>query len=129
MSPSSLAGKVALVTGGSKGIGRATVLHLAQDGAKVVINFSSDSSAADELVHQLGKDRALAIKADAGNVVEIERLVKETVDYFGKIDILVLNAGVLAMKDLENTTEKDFDFSMAVNVKGPYFLIQVRFPH
>ena len=126
MSSNTLAGKVALVTGGSKGIGKATVLRLAQDGAKVVINFSSDASAADELVQQIGKDRALAIKADAGNVVEIEKLVKETVETFGKIDILVLNAGVLAMKDLENTTEQDFDFSMAVNVKGPYFLIQVR---
>ncbi|KAK9244445.1 hypothetical protein V1506DRAFT_492015 [Lipomyces tetrasporus] len=129
MSSSSLAGKVAVITGGSKGIGRATALRLAEEGANVVINYSSDASAAEEVVKIIGGDRSLAVKADAGNVAELERLVTETVSRFGKIDILVPNAGVMLMKDLETTTEHDFEASMALNVKGPYFLAQKAAPH
>ncbi|KAK9362054.1 hypothetical protein V1504DRAFT_35403 [Lipomyces starkeyi] len=129
MSSATLAGKVALITGGSKGIGRATALRLANDGANVVINYSSDASAADEVVNLIGADRSLAVKADAGNIAELERLVNETVTKFGKIDILIPNAGVLLMKDLETTTEHDFEMSMALNVKGPYFLAQKAAPH
>ncbi|KAK9346788.1 hypothetical protein V1522DRAFT_47614 [Lipomyces starkeyi] len=125
MPSATLAGKVALITGGSKGIGRATALRLANEGANVVINYSSDASAADEVVNLIGADRSLAVKADAGNIAELERLVNETVTKFGKIDILIPNAGVLLMKDLETTTEHDFEMSMALNVKGPYFLAQV----
>ena len=109
------------------GIGRATILGLAKAGAKVVINYASDSSPANELVESIGNDNALAIKADAGEVRGIEEMVKQTVHKFGKIDILIPNAGVLAMKDVENTTEQDFDNSYALNVKGPYFLVQVGF--
>ncbi|KAK9320490.1 hypothetical protein V1517DRAFT_329282 [Lipomyces orientalis] len=128
-SSSSLAGKVAIVTGGSKGIGRATALRLAEEGANVVINYSSDASAAEEVVKIIGADRSVAVKADAGKVAELERLVTETVSRFGKIDILVPNAGVMLMKDLETTTEQDFEASMALNVKGPYFLAQKAAPH
>ncbi|KAK9358836.1 hypothetical protein V1504DRAFT_259118 [Lipomyces starkeyi] len=129
MSSSVLAGKVALITGGSKGIGRATALRLAQEGANVVINYSSDASAAEEVVKLIGADHSLAVKADAGNVAELERLVDEAVTKFGKIDILVPNAGVMLMKDLETTSEHDFEVSMALNVKGPYFLAQKAAPH
>ncbi|KAK9483845.1 hypothetical protein V1527DRAFT_244320 [Lipomyces starkeyi] len=129
MSSAALAGKVALITGGSKGIGRATALRLANEGANVVINYSSDASAADEVVNLIGADRSLAVKADAGNITELERLVNETVTKFGKIDILIPNAGVLLMKDLETTTEHDFEMSMALNLKGPYFLAQKAAPH
>ncbi|KAK9234808.1 hypothetical protein V1525DRAFT_31256 [Lipomyces kononenkoae] len=129
MPSSTLAGKVALITGGSKGIGRATALRLADLGANVVINYSSDASAADDVVKLIGTDRSVAIKADAGNVNDLERLVQETVAHFGKIDILVPNAGVLPMKDVKNTTEQDFDTAMALNVKGPFFLVQKAAPH
>ncbi|MCJ1312400.1 hypothetical protein MMC25_006074 [Agyrium rufum] len=125
----SLNGKVALVTGGSKGIGRSIVLGLAKLGASIAINFSSDASAADALVEEIGSDRALAIKADAGNVQDIESMVAKTVEKFQKIDILIPNAGLLLMKDLAGTTEEDFDRLMAVNVKGPYFLAQKAAPH
>lgn len=60
-----------------------------------------------------------------GNIVEVGNLVKTTVDRFGKIDILIPNAGVMPMKDLEGTTEQDFDQTFSLNVKGPYFLAQV----
>jgi len=129
MSPLPLSGKVALITGASKGIGRATVIRLAADGAKVVINYSSDASAADSLVSQIGSENALAVQADAGSVPEIEKLVSETVKAFGKIDILIANAGILPMKDLASTTELDFDQTFGLNVKGPYFLAQKAAPH
>jgi len=124
-----LAGKVAIVTGGSKGIGAATVAELARQGAKVVINFSSDATPAEELVKQIGPENALAVKADAASLVGVELIVKETIEKFGKIDILIPNAGILPMKDLESTTEADFDKTIAINVKGPYFLAQKAAPH
>lgn len=121
----SLAGKVALVTGASKGIGRSIVERLSAEGASVVINYSRDATPADELVKTFGADRSFAIKADISSVSESQRLVAETVARFGKIDILVLNAGVMPNKDLAGTTEEDFDKTFGVNVKGPYFIAQV----
>ena len=125
MSAQPLSGKIALITGGSKGIGRAVALRLAKDGAMVVINYSTDASAAEEVVKNIGSDRCIAIQADAGSVSGTERLVKETVDQFGKIDILIANAAVAPNSDLERTTEEMFDRTYNVNVKGPYFLCQV----
>jgi 3-oxoacyl-[acyl-carrier protein] reductase len=127
MSVKPLAGKVALITGASKGIGKATAVRLAQQGARVVATYGSDATAAKELVE--GIEGALAIQSNAGSVTEIGTLVKEVVQRCGKIDILVLNAGVLPMKNLENTTEEDFDKTFALNVKGPYFLAQKAVPH
>lgn len=121
----SLAGKVALVTGGSKGIGRATCLKLAREGAKVVVNYSSGSDAADEVVSAIGSENATAIKADAGNIEEIEKLVNETVKKYGKIDIVVSCAAIMKLNELENVTEAEYDQMMTLNVKGPFFLIQV----
>ena len=114
---------------GSAGIGKATALKLAEQGANVVINYSSGSGAADEVVKAIGEDRCFAIQADAGDVEAIEMMVKATVDRFQKIDILIPNAGVSLEKDLMSTTERDFDLSMKVNVKGPYFLVQKAVPY
>jgi 3-oxoacyl-[acyl-carrier protein] reductase len=124
-----LAGKVALITGASKGIGAATALELASLGAKVAINYASDSQPADELVQKIGADKAIAIQANAGDVQEIERLVAETVAWGGKIDILIPNAGLCLMRTLEQTEESDFQRTMDLNVKGPYFLAQKALPH
>lgn len=120
---------MAVITGGSKGIGRAAAIEIASQGAAVVVNYNSDSKAADEVVSQIGADRALAVKADASSVSGVESLVKRTVAKFGKIDILIPNAGILPMKDLEGTTEADFDRCMSINVKGPYFLCQKALPY
>jgi 3-oxoacyl-[acyl-carrier protein] reductase len=121
----SLAGKVALITGGSKGIGRATAFRLAKDGASVVINYSSDKASADEVVNSIGADKCLAIQGDAGSVKFITELVEQAVSKFGKIDILVPMAGILPMSPLEATTEELFDKVFNLNVKGPFFLCQV----
>lgn len=129
MSSLPLQGKVAVVTGGSKGIGAATATALVTLGAKVVINYGRDSATAEKLVKTLGEDKAYAVQADAGTVSGIEQLVQATVEKYGKIDILIPNAGILALKDIESTTEADFDRSFALNVKGPYFLVQKALPH
>lgn len=120
-----LAGKVALITGGSKGIGKATAIALARAGANVVINYGRDAAAAESLVKDLGSDHAFAVQADASSISGIEKLVKATVEKYSKIDILIANAGILPMKDVEHTTKEDFDKTYALNVKGPYFLVQV----
>ncbi|CAO2649910.1 Nn.00g012020.m01.CDS01 [Neocucurbitaria sp. VM-36] len=125
-----LAGKTALITGASKGIGAATALELASLGAKVVINYSSDAKPAEELVSKIGSDKAIAIKANAGDVKEIERLVKETVAWGGgKIDILIPNAGMSMMRNVGETSEEDFQRTFDLNVKGPYFLVQKALPY
>ncbi|KAF7158945.1 hypothetical protein CNMCM5623_004124 [Aspergillus felis] len=127
---SRLAGKVALVTGASRGIGRATALALAKDGAKVVVNYISSSSAADEVVKEIGADHSVAIQADVSKLDDIKRLVQQTVDRFGKIDILVLNAGLLWQNGaLDNVTEEDFDHLFSANVKGPLFTVKEAVPH
>jgi len=122
-------GKTVLVTGGSKGIGAATSLLYAKHGFNVAINYSSDATAANKLVEEIGATHAIAIKADAGSIPEIERMVAETVQKFGKIDVLVPCAAILPMKDLEHTSEADFDDTVRLNVKGPYFLVQKAAPH
>lgn len=124
------AGKTALITGGSKGIGAATALELASLGARVIINYASDSQPANELVSTIGSDRAIAIQADVSSVTEIERLVSQSVSWSnGFIDILIPNAAVAPLKSLSQTSESDFDATYALNVKGPYFLVQKCLPY
>ncbi|RGP78794.1 3-oxoacyl-acyl-carrier reductase [Fusarium longipes] len=125
----SLNGKVVLVTGSTKGIGKAVIERVAADGASVVINYSGDGATADEMVNKIGSDRALAVKADVSSIPEIEKLVKATVEKFGKIDCVMANAACAPMNDLESSTEEAFDKAFTLNVKGPYFLVQKAVPH
>ena len=91
----------------------------------MVINYASSSATANNLVSEIGPEKALAVQADVSDVEALGKMVQQVVQQWGKIDILVLNAGVLPMMDLASTDEKTFDRTMAVNVKGPYFLAQV----
>jgi 3-oxoacyl-[acyl-carrier protein] reductase len=125
MSSAPLFGKVAIVTGGSKGIGKAIALKYASLGAKVVVNYSGDEAAAQATVQEIGLDNSVAIKANVGVVPEINKLVDETIAKFGKLDILVANAGIMPLNELDKITEEEFDSVFNINVKGPLFLAQV----
>jgi 3-oxoacyl-[acyl-carrier protein] reductase len=118
-----LKGKVALVTGASRGIGRAIAERLAKAGASVVVNYSSNSGEAQKTVESIKSagGNAFAIQADVGRVPEITRLFDESIKRFGKLDILVNNAGIIFVKPVSETTEEDFDRIFAVNVKGTFF--------
>lgn len=113
------------------GIGRAISLLLAQQGASIVVNYSRSEGPANEVVQAINSsssERAIAIKANVGSVPEVKQLVAQTVKKFGKVDILVANAGkIYGNKALANTTEADFDEAFDLNVKGVFFLVQVRF--
>lgn len=121
-----LKGKIALVTGASRGIGRAIAERLAKSGASVVVNYSSSPGEAQKTVEKIKADggKAIAIQADVGRVSEITRLFDESIKHFGKLDILVNNAGVMFMKPVSATTEADFDRIFAINVKGTFFACQ-----
>lgn len=121
-----LDGKVALVTGSSRGIGRAIAEQLADLGAKVVINYSGSSQKAYEAVEGIKKNGgdAVAIQADISQVSQIINLFEETLQAFGKINILVNNAGLMINKPLSEATEDDFDKQFAVNAKGTFFACQ-----
>lgn len=121
----SFAGKVALITGASKGIGRAIALRLGRDGASVAVGYGTDAEGAQEVVEHIGHERARAFQADVAVIADLERLVKQTVEAFGKIDVLIPAAGVMAASPLEATSEELFDRIFAINVKHPMFLCQV----
>jgi len=122
----SLQGKVAIVTGASRGIGRTIAEQLASQGASVVINYSSSRAKADEVVQAIGNagGQAIAVHADISNINDIEKLFSETIDKLGKVDILINNAGIMENKLLADVTEVDFDKHFAINVKGTYFACQ-----
>ncbi|HVU26499.1 MAG TPA: SDR family oxidoreductase [Verrucomicrobiae bacterium] len=126
MTNDSLKGKIALVTGASRGIGRAIAERLAQSGAAVVVNYTSNADEAQKVVAQIkaAGGNAIAIQADVGRVAEIVRLFDETIKHFGKLDILVNNAGIMFTKPVSATTEADFDKIFAINVKGVFFACQ-----
>ncbi|MET3289803.1 UNVERIFIED_CONTAM: 3-oxoacyl-[acyl-carrier protein] reductase [Brevibacillus sp. OAP136] len=121
-----LTGKVALVTGASRGMGQKIAEDLALQGAKVVINFASSPKKAQEVVDRIKYNggEAVAIQADISRVVEVESLFKKTLEVFGQVDILVNNAGIMVTKPLVSITEDDFDKQFAINVKGTFFAIQ-----
>lgn len=127
----SLNGKVAIVTGASRGIGRQIAVQLAQSGAKVVVNYAANQGKADEVVHLIGQSggEATAIRADVANVGEVEALFSETLRRFGRLDILVNNAGIMETAVLGDVTEEMFDRNFAINVKGTYFACQLAMKH
>jgi 3-oxoacyl-[acyl-carrier protein] reductase len=115
-----LAGKVAVVTGASKGIGAEIAKHLAAEGAAVVVNYSSSRDGADRVVAEISANggRALAVHANVAKGAEIERLFAEAKEAFGRLDILVNNAGIYEFSPLESVTEQHFHKHFDLNVLG-----------
>lgn len=120
------AGRVAIVTGASRGIGSSIAEAFALHGAKVVVNYSSNEVKAAEVVARIQEKggEALAIQADIGQVAETEALFRKALEAYGRIDILVNNAGVMVTKPILDITEEDFDRIFAVNAKGTFFACQ-----
>ncbi|HEY2457467.1 MAG TPA: glucose 1-dehydrogenase [Candidatus Acidoferrum sp.] len=126
-----LAGKVAAVTGGDQGIGRAIAERLAQEGADVAICYRKNQKGADEVVAGItaAKRRAAAFQADVGKVADGQRFIEEAVATLGGIDILVNNAGLEKRADFWDVTEEDFDAVLDVNLKGMFFVTQAVVRH
>jgi 3-oxoacyl-[acyl-carrier protein] reductase len=118
--------KVAIVTGASRGIGRQIAIQLAQNGAKVIVNYAANREKADEVVKTIEQagGTAASIRADVSKVSEVEVLFVETLKLFGRVDILVNNAGILEYTAIQDVTEELFDRHFAINVKGTYFACQ-----
>ena len=118
--------KIALVTGSSRGVGRAVALGFAQEGAKVVVNYTSNQKAADEVVQaiqDMGSD-AIAVKADVAQKSEVENLVSAAVDKFGRLDILVNNAGFTRPSLMLKMTEDQWDQVVDIHLKGAFLCAQ-----
>src|SRR5260370_33060947 len=126
-----LNGKVAVVTGASKGIGAGIAKHLAAEGAAIVVNYASSKEAADQVVDEITKrdGKAIAVQADVAKKKNIERLFAETKKSFGRLDILVNNAGVYQFAPLEETTENEFHREFNTNVLGLILATQEALKH
>lgn len=122
------AGRVAVVTGGSRGIGRGIALALGEIGYKVVVNYAQRREAAEEVLRALEGmgTEGLALQADIGQRTDRDAFVDRILEAYGRIDLLVNNAGVApsVRADLLEATEESFDRVLAINLKGPYFLTQ-----
>ena len=118
--PKKLEGKVAIITGASKGIGASIALHLAAEGAKVVVNYSSSKEGADRVVSEIkqkGGD-AIAVQADVSSQKDVQRLFSETQKTFGQLDILINNAGIYNRAPIEEITPEHFHKMFNLNVLG-----------
>lgn len=126
-----LTGKVAIITGASRGIGRATAERLAENGASVVVNYATSAKEANGVVEAIeGRGgKALAIQADLAKLKDIRRLFRETVGRLDRLDIFVANAGYSCFKLMAETTEEDFDRTYGLNAKGTYFCLQEALRH
>ncbi|MBO5515486.1 MAG: 3-oxoacyl-[acyl-carrier-protein] reductase [Schwartzia sp.] len=117
-----LDGKCALVTGASRGIGRAVALKLASEGAKVALNFAGNEAAANEVRQEIeaAGGQAILVKADVANEAAVQEMVQKTADAFGRIDILVNNAGITRDGLLARMKEEDWDAVLSTNLKGVF---------
>ena len=125
-----LLNRVALVTGSAKRLGRAVALRLAREGVDVVIHYHSSESAACETASEIANlgRRSVALRADLGKVLEVQRLFQQAGDQFGRLDILVNNAANFLPTELALTTEKIWNESLDINLKAPFFCAQAAAP-
>lgn len=115
-----LANKTAIVTGASRGLGKEIALLLAAHGAAVVINYANNNEEAEKVADSINTNggRAIAIRADISDAAAVTRLFDQTIEQFGKVDIVVNNAGIMITKPVKDTTEEDFDQQFRINVKS-----------
>jgi 3-oxoacyl-[acyl-carrier protein] reductase len=128
---SKLTQKVALVTGGSRGIGAAIAKRLAADGANVAITYAKDASAASAVVKAIERDggKAIAIQADAADAEAVKGAIEKAVATFGRLDVLVNNAGTAIPKAFAETTLEEMDRVLDINVRGVFVATQAALKH
>jgi 3-oxoacyl-[acyl-carrier protein] reductase len=126
-----LAGKVAVVTGASKGIGAGIAGGIAEAGASVVVNYASDRAGAERVVAEITRKggKAVAVQGDVSKAADVKRLFAESVRAFGRLDVLVNNAGVYRIGPFESITEEDFHRHYNINVLGPILAVQEALKH
>jgi 3-oxoacyl-[acyl-carrier protein] reductase len=123
---SALAGRVALVTGASRGIGAAVAVALGAAGARVAVNFRQEAAAAEQVARAIGQ--ALAVQADVADSSAVAAMLAAVEAGLGPVDILVNNAGIALIRGIEDLTEADFDATLAVNLKGAFLCTQAVLP-
>lgn len=131
MNTNTAASKVALVFGGSRGIGAGIAQRLAQEGAHVALTYASAATRAHEVaaaIEAQGRE-ALAIQADSANAADLQSAVRQTVQRFGRIDIVIVNAGILHIADVAEFSIENLDRMLDVNVRGVYLSIKAALPH
>ena len=117
--------KTAIVTGGSRGIGKSVAKRLARDGFAVVVNYASNAKEADATVAEIRSagDQAIAVQADVGNAADVERLFEETVKAFGAIDVVVNNSGVMSLSPIGKGDAAVFDQVIQTNLRGTFLVM------
>ncbi|HZR90545.1 MAG TPA: 3-oxoacyl-ACP reductase family protein [Bradyrhizobium sp.] len=130
MTADNLKGRVALVTGGSRGIGAAIARDLAQAGAAVAVNYRAQADEANAVIEELRRAgaKAIAIQADVSQAAEVAKMVARVTSELGPVDILVNNAGIAMTRGVDDLTEADFDQTIAVNLKSVFLCIQAVLP-
>jgi glucose 1-dehydrogenase len=123
----SLKNKVAIVTGGNSGIGQAIVLELARQGASIVIDYVVHPAATEALEQQIAKlgDQSIGVEADVSKLADLQKLVDSAVRKFGRLDIMVNNAGIETRTSILDTTEDQYERVMAINLKSAFFGTQI----
>jgi glucose 1-dehydrogenase len=126
-----LAGKNALVTGSSKGIGRAIATRFGREGANVIVNYNTDPRGAEEAVAEISEFgvKAVALQADLASVRSVQQLLAQSIEALGSLDVLVNNAGIEMRAPFCDVKEADFDRVLAVNLKGVFFATQAMVQH
>ncbi len=126
----SLDGAVAVVTGASRGLGRAIAEELANGGAKVVVNYSRSKEPAEEVVSQISENgsEAIAVQADVSDAEQAQRLIDESIEQFGRIDILVNNAGINRDKTLKKLTIEDWDVVVQTDLNSAFYTVHAALP-
>ncbi|KAI0457824.1 short chain dehydrogenase [Xylaria acuta] len=131
LASASLEGKVALVTGAGRGIGREMALELGRRGAKVIVNYANSRESAEEVVQQIKKNGtdAVSIRANVSKVPEIVAMFQEAVKIFGRLNIVCSNSGVVSFGHVKDVTEEEFDRVFATNTRGQFFVAREAYKH